>query len=109
MPIREPLKVSISPKAMSTLWWISASGGQRKPAMSNAQPKLHITTAVMSCACLFIRVPHLGEDVVPEAVVLVFHGCVCRFVGRRLRRTEHTRASSNAYLPELGTAVELCC
>ena len=78
--------------------------------MSNAQPKLHITTAAMSCKDLvFIRVPHLGEDVVPEAVVLVFQGCVCRFVGRRLRRAEHTRASSDAYLPELGTTVELCC
>ena len=77
--------------------------------LPNARTKVHNAIAVMSCACLFIRVPHLGEDVVPEAVVLVFHGCVCRFVGRRLRRTEHTRASSDAYLPELGTAVELCC
>ena len=45
----EPLKVRISPKAMSTLWCISPNGGQQKPAMSNAQPKLHIATAVKSC------------------------------------------------------------
>ena len=49
MPIRLPLKVSISPKAMSTLWWISPIGGQRKPHASNAHPKAHIAVAMMSC------------------------------------------------------------
>ena len=49
MPIRLPLKVSISPKAISTLWCISPIGGEMKPAASNAQPKLHITVAMMSC------------------------------------------------------------
>jgi hypothetical protein len=39
---------------MSTLWCISASGGAMKPAASNAQPKLHITVAMMSCN-LFIN------------------------------------------------------
>jgi hypothetical protein len=39
---------------MSTLWCISASGGEMKPAASNAQPKLHITVAMMSCN-LFIN------------------------------------------------------
>ena len=34
---------------MSTLWCISASGGAMNPAASNAQPKLHITVAIMSC------------------------------------------------------------
>ena len=53
--MREPLKVSISPKAMSTLWWISASGGAIKPAASNAQPKLHITIASMSCKLFIFR------------------------------------------------------
>ena len=48
MPISEPEKVSISPKAISTLWWISPTGGAQNPATSNAQPKLHITTAVIS-------------------------------------------------------------
>ena len=45
----EPLKVSTSPKAMSTLWCISPNGGQQKPAMSNAHPNVHIATAVKSC------------------------------------------------------------
>ena len=77
MPIREPLKVSISPKVMSTLWWISPTGGQRKPAMSIMHPKVHNAIAAMSCKDLVcIRVPHLGEDVVIETVVLVFHGCI---------------------------------
>ena len=51
MPIRLPLKVSISPKAMRTEWWISANGGQTKPAMSNVPPKEHIAIAVMSWKC----------------------------------------------------------
>ena len=45
----EPLKVSISPKAMRTEWWISAMGGQRKPAMSIVHPKMHNAVARMSC------------------------------------------------------------
>ena len=48
MPIRLPAKVSISPKAMSTLWCISPMGGITNPATSNAPPKEHITTAVIS-------------------------------------------------------------
>jgi hypothetical protein len=47
--MREPLKVSISPKAISSEWWISPTGGAMNPAASNAQPKLHITVAMMSC------------------------------------------------------------
>ena len=135
MPMSEPLKVSISPKAMSTLWCTSAIGGQRKPAIKNRTPNAHRTTdniscnlfiillvffphrlpheirdlvrraealgafnplsgfcapqlpnartkvhnaiAAMSCKDLVcIRVPHLGEDVVIETIVLVFHGCI---------------------------------
>ena len=49
MPMREPLKVSISPKAMRTEWWISANGGQMKPAVSIAHPKAHNANAVNSC------------------------------------------------------------
>ena len=49
MPMREPEKVRISPKAMRTEWWISAMGGQRKPAMSIAHPKVHNAVARMSC------------------------------------------------------------
>ena len=45
----EPLKVSISPKAMRTEWWISANGGQMKPAVSIAHPKAHNANAVNSC------------------------------------------------------------
>ena len=46
--MREPEKVRISPKAMRTEWWISAMGGQRKPAMSIVHPKLHKTMDNMS-------------------------------------------------------------
>ena len=54
MPIRLPLKVSISPKAMSTLWWISPIGGQRKPHASNAHPKAHRLTAKSNCTFFMI-------------------------------------------------------
>ena len=49
MPMSEPLKVSISPKAMSTEWWISPNGCATKPHASNAHPKAHIAVAIMSC------------------------------------------------------------
>ena len=55
MPIREPEKVRISPKAMRTEWWISANGGQRKPAMSNVPPNEHIATAMMSWKFFFMK------------------------------------------------------
>ena len=45
----EPLKVSISPKAMRTEWWISPSGCATNPHASNAHPKVHIAVAMMSC------------------------------------------------------------
>ena len=48
MPISDPENVSISPNAISTLWWISPIGGITNPATSNVQPKLHITTAVIN-------------------------------------------------------------
>ena len=51
MPIREPLKVSISPKAMRTEWCISPNGGQQKPAVSIVHPKMHNAIAVMSWKC----------------------------------------------------------
>ena len=44
----EPLKVSISPKAMSTLWCISPVGTATNPHASNAHPKAHIATESMS-------------------------------------------------------------
>ena len=49
MPIRLPLKVSISPNAMRTEWWISPSGCATNPHASNAHPKVHIAVAMMSC------------------------------------------------------------
>ena len=42
----EPLKVRISPKAMRTEWWISANGGQRKPAVSIMHPKVQRVMAI---------------------------------------------------------------
>ena len=48
MPMREPEKVSISPKAMRIDWCISPKGGQRKPARSIMHPKMHNATAVKS-------------------------------------------------------------
>ena len=52
--MREPLKVRISPKAMSTLWCISAKGGEINPATSMRHPKQHSTAAIISCN-LFIN------------------------------------------------------
>ena len=48
MPINEPLKVSISPKAMRSEWWISPTGGVKSPAVSNAHPKAHMAVAMIS-------------------------------------------------------------
>ena len=45
----EPLKVSISPKAMSTLWWISATGGVMNPANNSIAPNPHRITDNISC------------------------------------------------------------
>ena len=49
MPMSDPAKVRISPKAMSTEWWISPNGCATKPHASNAHPKAHIAVAMMSC------------------------------------------------------------
>ena len=49
MPMSEPLKVSISPKAIRSEWCISPNGGQTSPVVSNAHPKVHIAVAIMSC------------------------------------------------------------
>ena len=54
MPMSEPLKASISPKAMSTEWCISPIGGQRKPHASNAHPKMHRLTAKNNCTFFMI-------------------------------------------------------
>ena len=48
MPMSDPLNVNISPNAINSEWCISPTGGVTKPATSNAQPKLHITIAVVS-------------------------------------------------------------
>ena len=48
MPIRLPLKVSISPKAMRIVGWISPIGGQQKPATSIVHPKMHNAVERMS-------------------------------------------------------------
>ena len=54
MPISDPENVSISPKAISTLWCISPSGGQQKPAMSNVPPNTHKPTANINCTFFII-------------------------------------------------------
>ena len=48
MPMREPEKVRISPKAMRTEWCISPVGTAKNPHASNAHPKAHIATESMS-------------------------------------------------------------
>ena len=45
----EPENVNISPNAINSEWWISPIGGVTNPAMSNAQPKVHIATAKINC------------------------------------------------------------
>ena len=56
MPIKLPLKVSISPKAMRTEWWISANGGAMNPAINSRTPNAHRTTDNISCI-FFIILP----------------------------------------------------
>ena len=67
--MREPLKVSISPKAMSTLWWISASGGQRKPAIKNRTPNAHRTTDNISCNLFIILLVFFLTDSLTRYVI----------------------------------------
>ena len=59
MPINEPLKVSISPKAMRSEWWISPTGGVMSPAVSNAHPKAHMAVAIMSCKRFILVIAYL--------------------------------------------------
>ena len=101
MPISEPENVSISPKAINTLWCTSPTGGLQTPATSNAQPKLHITTAVASWILLSIGFPLLTEDVVPEAVVLVFRLGISCLVNWCLCRRLHSSTGSGATSCEL--------
>ena len=54
MPIKLPEKVSISPKAMRTEWWISANGGQRKPAVSSPHPHPHSIIATINWKFIFM-------------------------------------------------------
>ena len=54
MPMREPAKVSISPKAISTEWWISASGGQQKPASNSKPPYTQRLTDNINCTFFMI-------------------------------------------------------
>ena len=56
--MREPAKVSISPKAMSTEWWISAKGGQQNPASNSKPPYTQRLTDNINCTFFMI----LGFD-----------------------------------------------
>ena len=47
--MREPAKVSISPKATRTLLSITPAGGIHIPAVSNAHPKKTSADANISC------------------------------------------------------------
>ena len=69
MPIKLPAKVKISPKAMSTLWWISAIGGQRKPVPKRRQPKPHRTTDKISWS-FFIIVEFFLPTGIPTRFVI---------------------------------------
>ena len=55
MPMSEPAKVSISPKAMSTEWCISPVGTAMNPHASNAHPKAHIATESINCTFFIIN------------------------------------------------------
>ena len=44
MPIKLPLKVNISPKAIKTEWWISPKGGAMNPAINSMPPNTHRLT-----------------------------------------------------------------
>ena len=73
----EPLKVSISPKAMRTLWWISPNGGQRKPANNSPHPNPHSIIATINWKFFFMislsfspRGPHEIRDLVGRAEAL---------------------------------------
>ena len=77
MPMSEPLKVSISPKAMSTEWCTSPNGGQRKPANNSPHPNPHSIIATINWKFFFMislsfspRGPHEMRDLVGRAEAL---------------------------------------
>ena len=49
MPIMLPEKVSASPKATSTVSWISPSGSAFNPQKRSTMPRMTMRAAVMSC------------------------------------------------------------
>ena len=77
MPMSEPLKVSISPKAIRIEWWISPKGGQRKPANNSPHPNPHSIIATINWKFFFMislsfspRGPHEIRDLVGRAEAL---------------------------------------
>ena len=55
MPRSAPLNVRISPNAVRIVGWISASGGQKKPATSSMPPKTHRPTDKNSCTVFILE------------------------------------------------------
>ena len=78
MPISDPLNVNISPKATSTLWWISPTGCTTNPATIIAHPKMHNDVARISCRRFIIQrllatfhlLPHQVPHILVEGLVL---------------------------------------
>ena len=78
MPISDPLNVNISPKATSTLWWISPTGCTTNPATIIAHPKMHNDVARISCRRFIIQrllatfhlLPHHVPNILIESLVL---------------------------------------
>ena len=86
MPMREPEKVRISPKAISTLWCISPIGGITNPAINSRTPNIHRTVDNISCT-FFISVfskPKLPSFCGVPDEPRGFMGCIQGGAGGRL-------------------------
>lgn len=107
--MREPAKVSISPKATRTLLSITPAGGIHIPAVSNAHPKVHSATARSNCPLGGI---HLREHVAIQRLVFALflecHNVLCLFAC-----VCQTHAcgfdGSGEFLLHLGLRLGRCC
>ena len=107
--MRLPAKVSISPKATRTLLSMTPAGGIHIPAVSNAHPKVHITTARRSCRLGGI---HLREHVAIQrfvfALFLECHNVLCLFAGVCQAEACGFHGSGE-FLLHLGLCLGRCC
>ena len=116
MPISDPLNVNISPKATSTLWWISPTGCTTNPATIIAHPKMHNDVARISCRRFIIQrllaTLNLLSHKVPHILIPRFVLCLIaerQLINRNVVWIHHTLASSRANISKCLSPSQLRC